>query len=356
MKKLFGVFLSMVLLLGIPTVSLANTTTQATSKITVERVYGDNRYDTAIAIADRMAVDLKNDGQFNNIVLASGTNWPDALAGGPLAAYLEAPILLLNTTPEGSKKTLSYVEQHLAKDKNIYILGGKGVVPQSFTDSLIQMGYKAENIHQIGGKDRQETSLLIAKMLPNPSRVYLVSSNNYYDATTISSYASQSNLPILLVNPNGLTQEQKEYCDSFNTVVTAGELCKTINQIYPKGAENMIEGENRYGTNAAGLRWDVRDETMYLTTGENWPDSLAGGALAGIEGGGGIILTKPNELPPETIEALNYIAYFGHSYERWPDPTRHVYPKLVVLGGPGAVSDEVVKQATEILNSQGYSW
>jgi carboxypeptidase T len=56
---------------------------------TVERVAGLDRYATAAAVASRFLPTA------TTAVLAAGTNFPDALSGGPLAATLDAPILLV---------------------------------------------------------------------------------------------------------------------------------------------------------------------------------------------------------------------------------------------------------------------
>lgn len=58
---------------------------------TVVRLAGVTRYETAVAVAEfHLTVGFDTD----DLVLASGANFPDALAGGPLASSLAAPMLL----------------------------------------------------------------------------------------------------------------------------------------------------------------------------------------------------------------------------------------------------------------------
>jgi len=58
-------------------------------RVAVERVYGDNRYETNVAVVER----FWPEGDLNPYA-ATGTNFPDALVAGPLAAMNGEPIML----------------------------------------------------------------------------------------------------------------------------------------------------------------------------------------------------------------------------------------------------------------------
>ncbi|MDQ2673797.1 MAG: cell wall-binding repeat-containing protein, partial [Chloroflexota bacterium] len=60
-----------------------------------------------------------------SVFIATGTKFPDGLAGGPVAALLPGPLLLVAPTqlPSVVKSEL----QRLGPD-NVYVLGGTGVV------------------------------------------------------------------------------------------------------------------------------------------------------------------------------------------------------------------------------------
>ncbi len=74
---------------GTAAVSAAVATAVAKLGPTVERVAGIDRYSTAAAVAARFLPTA------TTAVLASGLDFPDALAAGPLAASLDAPMLLV---------------------------------------------------------------------------------------------------------------------------------------------------------------------------------------------------------------------------------------------------------------------
>lgn len=338
--------------------------------VEVTRLWGQDRYETATKIADQVAsqysIDYSKGQKLDNIVLASGNNWPDALSGAPLAYKLKAPILLLDNTTDSSTRTWDYINAHVNKNGHIYILGGKGVIPQEFTDYLISMGFPSSNIQQIGGQDRDETSLMIAKMIgidPSKNELIMVSDSNYYDALSSTGADASANIPTLLVNPNGFGQGQKEFVDSVKYIVAEGELSKTIESFYPRIADHIrIGGNDEYDSNANIAERTNAKNYIFLATGEDYPDALSGAALIAAMGESPVILTKPNELPLRTQVGLNFITYANHgsySYSTGnPDGLMHLtnnasYPKLIVLGGSGAVSDSVVEKVKAIMETNG---
>ena len=330
----------------------------------VNRLAGLTRYETATKIADELAVQLginfSAGEQFQTVVLASGNNWPDAISGAPLAKQNNAPLLLLDSSPESSQTTWDYLGAHVSKNANVLILGGTAVVPSSFSDYLVGLGFQKNNIKQLGGLDRNETSLLIAKQLVNTTgTVSLVSDSNFYDALTATSDAVSAPYPILLVSDaQGLTSEQRAFCDTTKASVTNGHLFIVgelgASNIY-SGA-SIIKGTNRYDTNSAMEEWHNRDANILLATGVNYPDALAGSVLAGqLNGGGFVVLTDSQTLQSETIAELNDLAFNEQNPQLWSDPSQQFYPTLYVLGGEGVISDDLLTQVTQILNSEGQS-
>jgi len=156
---------------------------QATNQL--ERLSGNSRYQTMLQIA------LKFPAVVDNVVLTTGNNFPDALAGVPLAHQKQGPLLLLDSTPEFSQEAFKYVKEHLNKSGNIYILGGTVAVPDSFIEALVNLGFMRGNIHRIAGYDRYETALAIAKELNHSgSEFYLVQGDNFPDALSASVLAA----------------------------------------------------------------------------------------------------------------------------------------------------------------------
>jgi putative cell wall-binding protein len=96
--------------------------------VTPKRVFGANRFETCVAVNEKFADVLDGD----MLCVATGMDFPDALAGGVYAALNKAPLFLIN----GKAKTpnLNDAQKAYLKGKNaatITTFGGEGVVPDS---------------------------------------------------------------------------------------------------------------------------------------------------------------------------------------------------------------------------------
>lgn len=85
-----------------------------------KRLFGNSRYDTNAAILK----EFFDKANLENIYLASGNNYPDALSGSALAAKISSPIVLVSNKIETS--IMSFVKD--CKFKNTVILGGSAVI------------------------------------------------------------------------------------------------------------------------------------------------------------------------------------------------------------------------------------
>ena len=99
------------------------------------RLAGDNRRETSIKVAEAFAKDSKV------AVVASAANFPDGLCGGPLAAALDAPLIL--TTDKNYKEADTYMNT-----KGItagYVLGGTSAL----IDDAVVAVYNLNNAGEI---------------------------------------------------------------------------------------------------------------------------------------------------------------------------------------------------------------
>lgn len=92
--------------------------------IYVERLWGDDRYGTALDVARR----FETQNGYGCISLATGRDYPDALTGAVLAAKNDAPIFLVDKDYMDAD-VIEYINVQFV-DK-IYIFGGNGVVSNS---------------------------------------------------------------------------------------------------------------------------------------------------------------------------------------------------------------------------------
>lgn len=78
------------------------------------RISGNNRYETSAKIGDRLVS--------STVILASGENFPDALAASTLAQKIEAPILLVSKV-KIDQSVIDYFKNH--NIKKVLVVGGQ---------------------------------------------------------------------------------------------------------------------------------------------------------------------------------------------------------------------------------------
>jgi putative cell wall-binding protein len=102
----------------------------------VERVAGRDRYATSVAAAS--AAVAAGDRTLADLLLGTGTAYPDALAAGPLAARLGGVTVLVDGSGRmGDAASRSFLSEHRDAVGEVAILGGAGAVT-SAADRAIQ--------------------------------------------------------------------------------------------------------------------------------------------------------------------------------------------------------------------------
>ncbi len=314
----------------------------------ISRVYGSNRYRTSIQAADYLKT-LTGADLFDSVVLTSGENFADALAGSYLANLNDAPILLINEKRASLIK--NYIRSNLKENGTIYVLGGDSAVPEEWISDL----YDTYQIDRVWGKNRYITDLEILKKAGfeggrilvcvgkserldeegNP--VYDDNGNKIDDAYADSLSASAVDLPILLVDKNGLKKEQIEYLSSFSRnlqfIIIGGnnavpEEVETSLQDYGTVLKRLA-GSNRYETSkliAEEFFMEDPPEKAVLAYGHNFPDGLSGGTVANHLRAP-LLLARPKKKDRDFI-----ISYTSSLNIR----------EGVILGGNGLIDDETV--------------
>lgn len=301
--------------------SKAVAVTSGNEPIVSERVDGKNRYETAISSAN-MLKQLYGIEKFDNIIVASGESYADALAGSYLAKTKKAPVLLVNKFVEPLVK--EYIDKNLNAGGTVYLLGGEGVVSSGFEDSL--SGY---NVKRLGGSDRFETNLNILKESGAAKDDILVCSAWAF-ADSLS--AASTGRPILLVD-DSLKASQKEYLEELGsrtyhmiggTTVVSSVIEKELTSY---GTTDRISGANRFATSKAiaDKFFPAGSDSLIIASGDDFPDGLTGGAVA-IAKQAPIILVNDFNI----AGAKMYAEGFG-------------IDKLIIIGGNGAVSDSLVE-------------
>lgn len=299
--------------------------TKAVATLTRDRVYGKDRYQTAFEIADKLKEAFGTDG-FENIVIASGTDFADALSAAYLARVRRAPILITSQADSVMDAVAQYVQKNAKSYATVYIVGGEGAVSAKMESKL--KGFKTQ---RLAGKNRYLTNLEVLKEAGVDYRELLVASGlEYADALS----ASATGRPILLVAGKSLTAEQKAFldsalCTSAAVVGGSGAVSTQIEQqvrSYIKST-TRIGGANRYETSAiVANRYFGNPKAITVAYGFNYPDGLCGGPLAAAYDSPLILAVDK-----ATSAAAAYTKQKG-------------VKAALAFGGPTLVSDEAVSK------------
>lgn len=285
----------------------------------VTRFGGATRYETSRIIAENS---FKN-YDMKNVVIASGNNFPDGLSGVTLARRLNAPLLLVDKNPEdsGSQVVLDYILKNLKKDGNIYILGGQGAVSSSYVEYLTQKGYAGTNIIRVGGANRNETSVNIARKLnlTKGTPIVIANDSSFADALSISSKAGSSQMPILLTSKDSLNKEVEDYIKDINPskvyiIGGVGAISENVkNQIAAITSLSddkivRLGGQTRYETSEKINNYFYQSgfKSVYVAVGENFPDSLSGSAAAAFNNGAPLVLVSDSSYIT-SARTINYL-------------------------------------------------
>ena len=95
----------------------------------VSRLAGADRYATSVAISQAAYGAGGSDAAF----VATGTNFPDGLSGGPVAALVPGPLLLVS--PTQLPGSVAAELQRLAPD-TVYVIGGTGAVSNGVVNAM----------------------------------------------------------------------------------------------------------------------------------------------------------------------------------------------------------------------------
>ena len=168
--------------------------------LTVDRIAGSNRYDTARLVAQRVGTD---DGMYvvegHNADPARG--WPDAVSVSGLAAFEARPILLAtrDALPEETESLLR------GTAGTVTIVGGEAAVSAEVADALARV---ADEVERLAGANRYETARAVADRAVaagfDTQRTWLVSGDGWPDALVAGPVAAAADVPVLLVPSRSL--------------------------------------------------------------------------------------------------------------------------------------------------------
>ncbi len=246
----------------------------------VARVAGADRVATALEVS-RATVDAAD-----AVVVARADTYPDALAGGPLAASLGSPLLL--TDPDRLSDGVADEAERLGADRAV-LLGGEAALSPRVAADLVAAGLTVE---RVAGADRFATAAAIEDRLPADTGPAVVvegmtaaPQRGWPDAVSGAWWAATSPRPVLLATRDDLPEVTGDAVGDRDAQVVGGVAAispAVADELEDRGATvERVAGADRYATSAAVLAASgAPRDVLWLATGSAFPDALTAGAAA----------------------------------------------------------------------------
>lgn len=384
-RRRFGVVLAAAALLLTGWSTTAATVSAAPSS-SADRLSGDDRYATAVAVAE-----LAGGGSLTgltDLVIASGQTFPDALVAAGLAGHLDTctgaddtdcdrSAILLTDRDALPASTADAIRESGVPASRITVVGGAAAVSAEVHAAIARAaGWNGSGTNPVGraaGTNRYETAAATVQhtiaraAMPGATplaesyrTVVIASGESFPDALSAGAFAFRFGHLVLLTRKDSVPNEITAAIRSLNArcaVVVGGTAAvsdATVDQIETAlvdggascPAERLADSD-RYGTSAAtasrtreiagGLQGDDRDGVL-IASGTSFADALASTVLSKNNV---TLLTEPTRLPPAT--------------QAWLTENQSQVTGVTVIGGNDAVPPAVVDIVAEAVGGSAPS-
>lgn len=288
------------------------------------RLGGANRYETATVIANY----VKSEGVSNAraVFVASGADFPDALALGALAAHTDWPIVL---TAQGSLDANAKSLISSLKPTHIFIAGGTGAISQNVENQIKALAGGSPSVKRFAGSDRYETAQQIAACFEQGSPAFVTTGMDFPDAVVAGAPAAKYDGAIILTPGFSLDAKAKSALATLkpSSIYMVGGTWSTTDLNAATSASGtgatakVVSGADRYLTSAAVANefFGTSSKPIAFAVASDFPDALAGISVADLTSAP-IVLTQAT-CRPRTIDSVASAA-----------STR------IMLGGAGVIS------------------
>ena len=191
----------------------------AESKSSVVSAFaGENRYETAIKVAEETIAKRGNKGK---VIIADGRNYPDAVSIASFSSKEGIPVILVNGN-NVPKEVKAFLNKYKIKDA--IVVGGTKAVGSDIEKLFTK-------VERVAGEDRYDTSKKIAeRFFANSKTIFVASGESFADSLSVSYYAGKEHSPILLTKANSLDNDTRDYLNANkdkNYIIIGGD--KAVN-------------------------------------------------------------------------------------------------------------------------------
>jgi len=227
--------------------------------ISVERLWGPDRYITAIKIAEK----IREIKPFFKVFLTTGDEFQYAMMIAPFASKKGMPILFTE------KNSINSNAAEAVKKWAVYdvdIIGNTRVVPQGVEDSLKRTGIR---VNRVAGNDISDTNVKIINTYKMESQNIAIARDDLFvDGLAGASFAAMKNMHILLVGQNNANLTVYVFLNSFDVEDAyvfggPGGVSDYIIAIIRKGIINSPIFGSLYGNVNSGGLAALKDGWIY---------------------------------------------------------------------------------------------
>lgn len=281
-----------------------------------ERLNGDVRYDTmALAVQEG----FPSGASCDTAVIASGENFPDALAASSLAGALDCPLITTNDKALSEQARKELVRLGV---KKAYVLGSDKAVSNAVTSTIGALNGGIE-VERLAGKTRVGTAIAVAKEVAaqegDSDTCIVTKSSNFPDALAISAWAARTSSPIFYAE-NGVLDSSAIATiknGGYSKVVVLGDGKMENDGVQDAAISSLglqwirLAGSNRYETTRAVVEWEIGNDSskafapsgnqvlsldgLAVATGESFMDALASVNVTNAHGSALLLAYDNNE-------------------------------------------------------------
>jgi putative cell wall-binding protein len=285
----------------------------------LDQIAGVTRYSTALR-ASQIAF---TDDSRPDVVLATGSDWPDALGASALAGAVGGPLLL---TPGTSLPPMVARELARLGTRRVWVAGGTASVSGSVLEAVRRaVPGVTVDVRRVGGSTRYATAAAVAataraeaqrRSVGTTGTAMVVTGRDFPDALAGAPLAAREVWPVLLTERDRLPTSTSDALDSLGVtqvLVLGGptSVSAAVVTALSKGGRVRvirIQGRDRFETAVKVAQWAVSEQgctwgDVGLASGETFADALAGGVAQG-RAGSVMLLTAPGRLPRTVSSAL----------------------------------------------------
>lgn len=253
----------------------------------IKTLAGETRFETATAISK----EGWKDGA-DKVILVNGYSMIDGIAATPLASLYDCPILLTNRN-DVPKSTMDEIKR--LNPSEVVLIGTDDVTGDNLIN-ILKANISNLSVNRIGGIDRYETALLIAKEIAKYKpieNIYVANGFKEADALSVASHAGEEVQPIILTDTYKMEDEVYNWIKSKgiknayfigDEEVVGDNIIEKVNGITSNDVKgNRLGGIDRHETNAKVIEKFYNESSynaLFVSKSDPLVDALTAGPLA----------------------------------------------------------------------------